>query len=140
MSSAWPPTCGVQMCLPCTDDPAGCSPEAGTLGDGTRRGSGSPLALCGPGLPVTHCTEEGPSPRCLGSQILEGQRKVRYGHLVLVLQCLNLEDKIAKLCMVPCYLESSQTHSIMETCLLPSSGTRIEGPSPPSDLSLRRKE
>lgn len=31
------------MCLPCTDDPAGCSPEAGTLGDGAQRGPCSPL-------------------------------------------------------------------------------------------------
>lgn len=66
MSSAQPLTCAVQMCLLCTDDLAGCSPEAGTLGDGTPRGPGSPLALCGSGqaagLPMTHFREEGLSP------------------------------------------------------------------------------
>lgn len=59
------------MCLPCTDDPVGCSPKAGTLGDGALRGPGSPVALCGPGqaagLPVTCCREEGPSPGGLGA-------------------------------------------------------------------------
>lgn len=49
------------MCLPCTDDPAGYSPEVRTLGDrGPResRQAGWLMALCGPvqatGLTVTH--------------------------------------------------------------------------------------
>lgn len=59
------------MCLLCTDDPVGCSPEAGTPGDRASRGPGSPLALCGPsqavGLPMT-CCRGGPSPGGLGGR------------------------------------------------------------------------
>lgn len=52
------------MCLPCTDDPAGCSPEVGTLEGGAPRGSPHPPPH-GP-LTPSCCREEGPSPGCWG--------------------------------------------------------------------------
>lgn len=132
MSSAQPLTCGVQMCLPYTDAPAGCSPEAGILGDETPRRPCSPLALCGPGqatgLPVTHCREEGPSPGCLGVRPKKDRGMWSPG------SCLSMSQFRRQNCQMytaPCYPESSQTHSIMETSLLHPSGTRTEGPSPP---------